>query len=663
MNIVIGEIFSRQQTIDRRSVEYRIFRHGTGGFVKANLSFSRFFGGKSHGLDLQHGAEKAADAQSVDLTHRRGRASRKIPRVRDHAGIAQHLFHHFPFDRPPFRLMIPLVIGQQTEGVGQNIHGFSSVYGIFGDQLRRVVIQPNAETTGGVMKDRNDILGGKRIEIHFPATGTQRGIQFRSFSRCGADENEIGRKSLFKHDADIFRNHRIGGIVIGRFKGDFFILQHFQQFVEEDRIHFADLINKQNAATGFGNKSRFRFGDTGFRQIPFGALIDGVVNRAQQRIGGFPRIPAQGGSVHLHKGSIRSEGRRRDLFGLFQHKAGRRGFAHAGRAVDDHMLRIRRGQFAQKRVDRPILTDDLPKSRRTQTIQCVAAETARRKLSDMIQFFPGFGVFGAALFLQNLQFDLAVIIILFFLHLIGDHLFQTVFDTAAGDHLADFRHQRIDAFFRRSAADITGIVKNDLFQSRKTLFRIIGSDQIEDLQLCTADNDLIWAENLIQQLFQREQFFSFNPVFIKRISGHRLFRLYIHDDFGFHLRMHFDLHFILTDGFDVIFHFDVAFIHGHAVFRQRCGDIHVGNGTEKAFAFAGFGLQHKGLAFDFFGFGLGVGQFFGGRRFFFGFIALPCFHIGIVGFHRQFFGKQEITGVTVRGIHDFTFFPLTFYIL
>jgi len=83
------------------------------------------------------------------------------------------------------------------------------------------------------------------------------------------------------------------------------------------------------------------------------------VDGTDERIGDGPLVEADAGGVHLHKGRVVGKGRAPGLLGRFQHQAGGAGFAHAGRAVDDHVLRIGPAQNGFQGADPLALPHDV----------------------------------------------------------------------------------------------------------------------------------------------------------------------------------------------------------------------------------------------------------------------------------------------------------------
>jgi len=86
------------------------------------------------------------------------------------------------------------------------------------------------------------------------------------------------------------------------------------------------------------------------------------VYRADQRIGDGALIEADAGGVHLYKGRVVREGCASGLLGRLQHQARGAGFADAGRAVDDYVLRVGPAKDGFQRADALALPHDVLES-------------------------------------------------------------------------------------------------------------------------------------------------------------------------------------------------------------------------------------------------------------------------------------------------------------
>ena len=113
-------------------------------------------------------------------------------------------------------------------------------------------------------------------------------------------------------------------------------------------IHFANLVNEEDAAVRLCHKTGLWLRHTAVCQTFLCALIDGVMHRTEQGVRHIARIPAQCRPIRLDKGSIRTKGRDGAFFCRLQHKARRRRLANARRAVEQKVLWIGRGEFCHE---------------------------------------------------------------------------------------------------------------------------------------------------------------------------------------------------------------------------------------------------------------------------------------------------------------------------
>lgn len=79
-------------------------------------------------------------------------------------------------------------------------------------------------------------------------------------------------------------------------------------------------------------------------------LINRVMDRAEQRIGNVALVKLQGSRINFHKFCLLPKG------GFLPR---RRRFAHAGRSVNEDMLRIGTAERRTRGADRLLLPDDL----------------------------------------------------------------------------------------------------------------------------------------------------------------------------------------------------------------------------------------------------------------------------------------------------------------
>ena len=125
-------------------------------------------------------------------------------------------------------------------------------------------------------------------------------------------------------------------------------------------MQLPDLVQKQHPAVGPAHRAGLGLGHPRHAQRPR-ALVDGVVHTADERVGNRPFVKPHAGGIHLDEGRVGLEGRPGALLRRLQRQPRRAGFADAGRAVDDHMLRVMSAQDRQQRPDALLLADDVLK--------------------------------------------------------------------------------------------------------------------------------------------------------------------------------------------------------------------------------------------------------------------------------------------------------------
>src|ERR1700688_2559605 len=116
----------------------------------------------------------------------------------------------------------------------------------------------------------------------------------------------------------------------------------------------------------FGDETEFRYEDSGLGEFAAATLIDGIVDAPQERVGRLARIPAQRRTARFDEWGIFGERRvvaaLRDL--ECEPRNGR--LSDARRAVQNHVLRIRRRDLGEERADRRFLADDLGERTRSE---------------------------------------------------------------------------------------------------------------------------------------------------------------------------------------------------------------------------------------------------------------------------------------------------------
>ena len=172
-----------------------------------------------------------------------------------------------------------------------------------------------------------NMLRGQRFKVNLRTTGTQGGIDMPRIPCRRANQHEICRRTFLKELFDIRRHLGVRGVIIGRLKVSPLVLQDLQQFILQHFIHFTDFVDEQNATMRIGDQARLWFRNPAVRQRFLRPLIDGVMDRAQQRIGDIARVPAQRRAVGFHKRCFITKGRHRLFLSRFEHQTCGRGLA------------------------------------------------------------------------------------------------------------------------------------------------------------------------------------------------------------------------------------------------------------------------------------------------------------------------------------------------
>ena len=162
---------------------------------------------------------------------------------------------------------------------------------------------------------------------------------------------------------DIARNRRVIRIIIRAVQHHAAILQHLQQLVHLHRMQFADFIQKQHPAMRFGDRAGFGLRHALCAQLPR-TLINRVMDAADERVGNRAFIKAHARRIHLDERRILAEGRPLRLLRRLQHQPRRAGLADAGRAVNQHMLRIRAAENRLQAANAVLLTNHVAHFRR-----------------------------------------------------------------------------------------------------------------------------------------------------------------------------------------------------------------------------------------------------------------------------------------------------------
>ncbi len=154
------------------------------------------------------------------------------------------------------------------------------------------------------------------------------------------------------------RHAAVVRVIVGRFEAHLAVLEHFEQLVHLDRVQLADFVEEEDAAVRARNRAWLGLRHAVIPQRPR-ALIDRIVHAAQQRVGDGALIEAHARRVHLDKRRVGAERRAGRLLRTLHHQPRRARFTDTGRAVDDHVLRIRAAQNRAQRANALLLPDDI----------------------------------------------------------------------------------------------------------------------------------------------------------------------------------------------------------------------------------------------------------------------------------------------------------------
>ena len=209
--------------------------------------------------------------------------------------------------------------------------------------------------------DQADFADIQGPEKHLHAPAAQRRWQFLRTARGGSHQAKIRGHPVLEHLVNIPRNGGILGIIIGGIKGNTTVFQHFEQLIHLNGMQFADFIQKQHAAVGFGHRARLRLRNSLNAQTAR-TLINGIMNAAEKRIGNGAFVKPHAGGVYFNKRSILTEGRARAFLCRLQYQTGGAGLSNAGRSIDDHMLGVAAAQDRRQCFDPLPLADDIIKA-------------------------------------------------------------------------------------------------------------------------------------------------------------------------------------------------------------------------------------------------------------------------------------------------------------
>ena len=208
------------------------------------------------------------------------------------------------------------------------------------------------------LRDGCQFLRLERAEKNFYAARAQSRREFRWRARRGAHQAKVRRHAVVKHVVNPTWRSGIVGIVISAFKAHHAVFQHLEQFVHLHGMQLPDFIQKKHPAMRPRDRALFGLGHAAGPQLTR-PLINGIVHAADQGIGNGALVEAHTGGVHFDKRRVRQKWRSFRALCRLQGQPGRTGFAHARRAVNQHMLRMRAGEHGHQRFHGVALPNDV----------------------------------------------------------------------------------------------------------------------------------------------------------------------------------------------------------------------------------------------------------------------------------------------------------------
>ena len=289
----------------------------------------------------------------------------------------------------------------------------------------------------------------------------------RCVARRRADEHEVGGRTLLEQLPYVGRHLLVRVVVICRLEEGALVFQHLQELVLQHFVHLADLVDEEDAAVRLRHHAGLRLGDAAVGKVAPRPLVDGIVHRAQERVRHVARIPAQRRAVRLDEGRRLRKRRMRLLLDGFQDDARRRRLADARRAVEQEVLRVRRGELRRERLDGAFLADDFFERLGAQKLHDGLREVDLFERFELLALLRRLRRFKAALLvLQDLHTDVLHIILVILFELLLDLLLDLVLHAAprhdVGDALGKLDEDRGDLRFRRHALDRRVLVDDAL---------------------------------------------------------------------------------------------------------------------------------------------------------------------------------------------------------
>ena len=294
-------------------------------------------------------------------------------------------------------------------------------------------------------------------------------------------------------------------VVVGRLERHALVFQHLQQPGLHRGIHFADLVDEQHAAVRARHEPQLRLGNRALGEVAPRALVDRVVHAAQQRVRRLAAVPAQRRPGRLDERRVGGERRVRPRLRELEREPRDRRLPDAGRPVEDHVLRVRRRQLRDQRLDRGLLTDHFAERLRAQDVERRAREPARVERFQIVQALLRRGGLRTGLLAQRLELELAQVLLMALHHLGVDLRLDLVADGALRDQIGQLVLDLADHFLvlrlRRARLEAR-VLENQALQRQQAVGDRLRAHLFERAELAGAHDDLLRPQRFGQDVVQ-----------------------------------------------------------------------------------------------------------------------------------------------------------------
>ncbi len=295
-------------------------------------------------------------------------------------------------------------------------------------------------------------------------------------------------------------------VVVRRLEGDALVLEDLEQPRLHRRIHLADLVDEQHAAVRARHQPQLRLRDAALGEIASGALIDRIVHAAEQRVRGLAMVPAQRRPGRFDERGIGGERRVRTRFRELQREPRDRRLADARRSVQDHVLRMRRGQLGDQRLDRRLLPDDFVERARAQHVERRARQAARVERLELGQPLLCRGRLRARFLAHRFEPQLAHVLVMARDHLRVDLRLEPVVDGVLRDELRepvlDVGDDLLVLRLRRTRLE-RRILEDEPLERQQTIRDRLRAHLFERAELAGAHDDLVGPQRVGEHVVER----------------------------------------------------------------------------------------------------------------------------------------------------------------